>query len=262
MFENEMIPVISPFSFAVHHQVTQVAGIGYGFQDFFERHFLGNGEDIPRHHVADKHTAQNIDGLAVADIDAPVEQGLDVNGILGEPPHRVSGDNTTDHDGQDNGVIVGHLKQDENAGQRSLHDGAGQGPHTHQRVSLAGRRPFRQQAVNRRPERRPHHGPDEQGWREGASNPAGTEGDGGADDFGEYQRQGHAPEELTVQDLLHLREPVAPDLRRQQCQQADDQSAQGGFQNLGNVNLFVEELLAPVIGLGEQVRGQPAQDSE
>ena len=204
------------------------------------------------------HQVQVLPGI---DVDPP---SLQFEGVDALPVEVVGDDGADDrgqHQGEDDPIILRHLEEDEDGGDRCAGGGGEDGRHPHQRVGGRYSRPLRHPLVNQQAEDAAEHRANEQGGGEDAAGAAGADGDGGCQDL-EHGQQGERREyQLVVQDRLDSSVPHAEEFGEPEPHQAHQQSAGHGLEVLREAP-GLEEILKPVQDAGEAHADEGSDDAE
>ena len=106
------------------------------------------------------------------DVDAFLQQFLNINRVFVEAAKSIGRNNAGDHDRQNDGVIVGQLKQHQNISQRSLHDCPCYGTHPYQRIGFGRGGKTRIDRMHQSSIGRTQHGTNKQGRSEHSTQPS------------------------------------------------------------------------------------------
>ena len=135
-----------------------------------------------------------------------------------------------EHDGDDDTGVPGHLKEQEDGGERGMGRGGQEGADADCGIGARWGGDRGKQGVGDPAEGSAGHGPDKEGRGKDPAGTAGAQGDGGGDDLEEDQAGYQAHGGIVVQYLLDEMVAVAHDLGKEHGADPDQQGAEDGFQ--------------------------------
>jgi hypothetical protein len=199
---------------------------------------------------------QHVDRLAAVNVDASTEQLQGVDRCPLQLRGEQSGHDARDHQRQDDLVVIGELKNDQDCRDRRVRAGADDSSHADQGVGSRAPGRTRPGGMHDRTNRAAEHGTDEQRRSEDPARPSRTDRQRDREDLDHDQDQQHIENHPTLQRLVDRLLADPEDLRNatplglvgeEVNDQTDDQAAAGGGQHLppGRKLTYVVQRVAP-----------------